>query len=104
MSADPRSPRPLPDLPVRYRFHRFLRHELWALRGWAGRVVAIEPDPPARRAMGMTMLRSGRTVEIEEHAYLLARRRLREVAWAVGRPAGMPGGSPGTHEASDDVG
>ncbi|MFG2001134.1 patatin-like phospholipase family protein [Spirillospora sp. NPDC048911] len=77
MSADPRTTGPRLDLPVRWRFHRFLRNELWTLRGSAGRVVIIEPDRPTLGAMGWAMLRNSRSAEIEKHAHAHTLRRLR---------------------------
>lgn len=77
MSADPRAAGPRLDLPIRWRFHRFLRNELWTLRGSAGRIVTVEPDRRTLRAMGLTMLRNARSAEIEEHAHAHALRRLR---------------------------
>ena len=95
MSIDPGASRLRVDLPVRLRFHRFLRSELWALRragprshgprsgpdrsdgGRAAlavpRVVTVEPDQPTARAMGLGMLNTRNTPEIEELALALDR-------------------------------
>jgi NTE family protein len=75
MSVDPRASRLRLDLPIRLRFHRFLRTEVWALRRDDLRVVTVEPDQATVRAMG-SMLNSGNMPEIEGLAYAHARRRL----------------------------
>lgn len=94
-SIDPGASRLGVDLLVRLRFHRFLRSELWALRragprshgprsgpdrsdgGRAAvavpRVVTVEPDQPTARAMGLGMLNTRNTPEIEELALALDR-------------------------------
>lgn len=76
MSVELRSVRPRLDLPMRLRFHQFLRGEVWALRRGRARVVTIEPDSATLAVMGLNMM-SGRHVdEVEERAYAHARRVL----------------------------
>jgi hypothetical protein len=42
-------------------------------------VLTIEPDRAVLRAMGLNMMSARRSDEVEERAYELARRRLRDV-------------------------
>jgi NTE family protein len=76
MSVDLHASRPRVDLPIRYRFHRFLRSEVWTLRRHGRRVVAIEPDADTLEAMGLRMLNTAEPGQIEEAGYAHARRRL----------------------------
>ncbi len=73
MSAEPRALTRL-DAPIRWRFHRFLRNELWVLRPGIRRIVTLEPDRATVRAMGLSMLRTGRAPEIEDAAHALTAR------------------------------
>jgi NTE family protein len=77
MSVDPRAAGPRLDLPARLRFHRFLRAEVWALRRPGLRIVTVEPDRATLRGMGLTMMRSRGSAEVQEPAYTHARRLLR---------------------------
>jgi len=79
MSAEPRALTRL-DAPIRWRFHRFLRNELWVLRPGIRQIVTLEPDRATLRAMGLSMLRTGRAPEIEEAAYALAGQRLKNLS------------------------
>lgn len=77
MSVDARAIRnPRADLAARLFFRVALREEMWTLARPGLRVVAIEPDLPVLRAMGLNMLSDRRIAEIEALAYDLATRNL----------------------------
>jgi NTE family protein len=80
MSADLQAARRRLDLPVRLRFHSFLRTEVWALRRRGLRVVTIEPDRSTLRAMGLRMLTTSNADEITRCGYAQARELLADVA------------------------
>lgn len=79
MSVDARAIRPRADLGARLFFRLALREEMWALARPGLRVIAIEPDTPVLRAMGLNMLSDRRVAEIEALAYDLATRNLATV-------------------------
>jgi NTE family protein len=80
MSVQAPMARPRMDLPFRVRFHRFLRSEVWALRKRGVRVLPIEPDRETSRLMGLRMLNTRHSDEIEQLSYAHARRRLATLA------------------------
>lgn len=86
MSMQVRSLRARLDLPVRLLFHGYLREEVWALRRRGTRVVTIEPDRAVLAAMGLNLMDGTRVHDIEERAYELARRSLRDVPIELGVP------------------
>lgn len=77
MSVDARAIRyPRADLAARLFFRVALREEMWALARPGLRVIAIEPDLPVLRAMGLNMLSDQRIAEVEAVAHDLATRNL----------------------------
>jgi NTE family protein len=92
MSADLHATGLRIDLPVRLRFHRFLRTEVWALRRRGLRVVTIEPDRPTLQAMGLRMLRARNADGIEHSAHAQAQRLLAHPSTAdIDDPPGETG-------------
>lgn len=91
MSIGFRTPAVRVDLGLRLFFNGYLRSEAWTLRRRGTRVVTIEPDRAVLRAMGLNMMSARRSDEVEDRAYELARRRLRDVPLA---PALKARGAP----------
>jgi NTE family protein len=79
MSMQVRSARPRLDLPLRLLFHGYLQEEVLVLRRRRTRVVTIAPDTAVLTVMGLNMMDGRGIHDIEERAYELARRRLRDV-------------------------
>ena len=84
MSIHPRAARAWPDLGARLMWHSHLRAEVRKLRRAGVPVLAIEPEGPMLRTLGLQPLKGARIDEIEEAALELTRERL---SGATGRLA-----------------
>ncbi len=79
MSVQPRSVRGRLDLPLRLLFSAYLREEAWVLRRRRTTVVTVEPDAAVLAVSALNMMDGRGIADVEERAYELARRRLRDV-------------------------